>query len=204
MHRVFTSRSLAYGLILTLVGSLFSILLPGYDNSFASHENITVNVSGDEVTESYDPGDAVAVEGVIDEIVDNEDITIRFKKPTGTTQETVNFGEPSSNGNFDAVFDIPNSANEGVWTVEVDYDSEQSYTYFIVDDDADTIQVVLDEDNGIYEAGSDVTISGQVDNDELSTDEFVRIIVLDPANDEILDEDEVQLGEGTLPNDEFE
>jgi predicted secreted protein with PEFG-CTERM motif len=163
-----------------------------------------VNVSGDEVTETYDPGDSVAVEGVIDEPVDNEDVTIRFKKPSGTTDETVNFGEPSSNGNFDAVFEIPNTADEGVWTVEVDYDDEKSYTYFIVDDDADTIQVVLDEDTGIYEAGSDVTISGQVDNDDLSTDKFVRIIVLDPANDEILDEDEVELGDGTLPNDEFE
>lgn len=191
MQRPPTNR-LLYALILTLVGSLFSLVLPASPPSYASHENITVNVSGDEVTETYDPGDSVAVEGVIDDVVADEDVTIRFKKPSGTTDETVNFGEPSSNGHFDALFDIPNSADEGAWSVEVDYDGEKAYTYFIVDDESDTIGVVLDKTAGIYEVDDEVTISGDVDNLD-SLEDFVTIVVLDPANAEIIDEDSVEL-----------
>lgn len=162
-------------------------------------EPIRVDIALEDVTQTYDPGDSVAVEGVVSGLVENEDVTIRFKGPGGMTEDIFNFGEPSSNGNFDAVFDIPNNAQGGVWSVEADYDGEKAYTYFLVDYDSsvDVIELVLDENEGIYEAGAEVTISGQVDHDDPSED-TVNIKVLDPTHNEIQDEDV------DLNGDEFE
>lgn len=203
MQRPPTHRFFAYALILTLVGSLFSIVLPAFQPSYASHENITVNISGDDVTDTYGPNDDVAIAGVIEDIVENEDVIIRIGEPGDSTPNQVQADEPTSSGNFDYLYEVPNSPEEGVYTVEVEYDGDEAYTYFIVDDDEDTILVLLDQNDGIYEADDDVTISGSVDNED-SAEEFVHIIVLDPTNDEIVDEDEVELGAGSLSSDEFE
>lgn len=197
---------MAYTLLLTLVGSLFSIILPTFQPSYASHENITVNVSGgDDVTDTYGENDEVAIEGVIEDVVDNEEVIISVGEPGDSTPNEVQSDEPSSNGGFDYLYEVPNNPDEGVYTVEVEYDGEFAYTYFIVDDDDDTITIeLIDHEDGIYEAGDEVEIAGFVDQEDLGEEEFVRIVVLDPANDEIIDEDQVELGEGTLDNDEFE
>jgi predicted secreted protein with PEFG-CTERM motif len=199
MQRLPTSRFLAYGLILTLVGSLFSVVLPASQQSYASHENITVNIGIDDVVDTYESNDEVAIEGVIADEVDNENVIIRIMEPDGSTDETANFGEPGSGGIFDHLYEIPNNAQEGVWTVEAEYDDESAFTYFRVDDDADTVILVLDDhEDGIYEAGDEVTILGQVDEPD-DSEENVLITVLDPLNDEIYDEEEVE-----LDDDEFE
>lgn len=190
MQRAASNRLLAYALILTMVGSISSIVLPAIQPSFASHLPVTVNVALLDVTNEYDPGDSVAVEGFVEDVVENEDVTIRFKEPGGSNEETVNFGEPGSSDNFDAVFEIPNSADGGAWSVEADYNGEQAYTYFLVDYDNDlpVINLALDENEGIYEAGADVTITGQVDHDDAAED-TVNIKVFDPTDLEIQDED---------------
>ena len=190
---------IAYAVILTLVGSTISIVMPQIQPSYASHENITVDVTQDEITRVYDPGDVVTIEGVIEDLVDSEDVTIRYEDPDGSLEETDNFGEPSSNGIFDSVFEIPNNAEEGIWTVEVDYDNEKAFTYFLVDDVRDTVNVVLDEASGIYQAGDKVTISGDVDNQD-AAEEDVVITVLDPTNAELADVDQEPV---PLDGDEF-
>jgi predicted secreted protein with PEFG-CTERM motif len=206
MQRPPADRFFAYALILTLAGSLFSIVLPVSHPSYASHDNITVNISGDEIDETYEDGDLVAIEGVIDDIIDNEDVIIRIGPPGDTTPNQVEAEEPTNNGNFDYVYEVPNDS-EGVYTVEVEYDDEFAYTYFMVDEEDDTITVVVDHSDHVYEAGDEVEISGRVDEDDLDEEPDVEITVydpLDPFDNPIVDSENVELGEGTLPNDEFE
>ena len=205
MQRPLTNKFFAYALISTLLGSLISLALPSFQPTYGSHENITFNVSGDEVTEVYNPGDSVAIEGIIDTVVTNEDVTVRIEKPTGSTDHTENLGHPTTQGNFDYVYEIPNSAIDGVWTFEVEYDNEKAYSYFIVDDNSDTITIeLIDHEDGIYEAGDEVTISGFVHNEDSASEPNVLITVLDPTNDMIVDEADAELGDGSLDSDVFE
>jgi predicted secreted protein with PEFG-CTERM motif len=192
-------------LILTLVGSLFSLVLPAVQPSYASHENITVNVSGDAITKTYEEDEEVAIEGVIEDVVDNEQVIISIGEPGDSTPDEVQSDEPSSNGNFDYLYEIPSSPEEGVYTVEVEYDDEFAYTYFIVDEDDDTITIeLIDHEDGIFEAGDEVEIAGSVDQDDLGEEDNVQITVLDPFNEPVVDDEDAELGDGDLSNDEFE
>jgi predicted secreted protein with PEFG-CTERM motif len=169
--------------------------------SFGSHENVTVNVSGDSITKTYDPEDTVAVVGAIDQVEDNEDVTLKFRDPSGSLDtETI---EEEDDGYFDFAYDIPSNADDGVWEVEAEYSNDKMYTYFIVDDKSDTVNIELDASNGIYEADDEVTISGDVEDLDSGVDE-VEVTVLDPTNFEIVDQENVPLGEGNLGEDEFE
>ena len=85
MQRPPTNGFFAYTLILTLVGSLFSLVLPAIP-SHASHENITVNIT-DDVDEIYDPGDSIVIEGTIDDVQEDEDVTVRILNPDGDEEE---------------------------------------------------------------------------------------------------------------------
>lgn len=204
MQRPLTHRIFGYALILTMIGSVFSVVLPAIKPSFASHENITLNI-GDAITRTYDGNDAVGINGVIEDEVTGEDVIIRIGEPGDSTPDEVQTDEPGSGGVFDYVYEVPSSPEEGVYTVEVEYDDEFAYTYFIVDDENDTITIeLIDHDDGIYEAGDDLEIAGSVDNEDLGAEEFVHIIVLDPTNEEIENESEVELGADTLSNNEFE
>ena len=205
--RALSSRGyLAYALVLTLVGSVLSVILPASQPSYASHENITINFALDDVDEIYGQGDTIVIEGTIEDVVEDEDVTIRVLNPAGTEEDEVDITPDEDDGYFDFTFDIPNDADGGIWTIEVTYDGEETFSYFMVEYDEDevvVITVVLDATDGMYQAGDEVTIEGSVE--EVDPDEeFVTIIVLDPDNGEFVDEDQVELGEGTLDDDEFE
>jgi predicted secreted protein with PEFG-CTERM motif len=186
-------RLLAYALILTLLGSLYSIALPAIP-VHASHENITVNIV-DDVSEIKDPGDSITIEGTIDDVQEGEDVTVRILDPNGGEEEEGDVTPDEDDGYFDFPFEIPNDADGGIWTVEVTYDGDEAFSYFMVEydeDEIDVITVVLDEEEGIYQANDEVSIEGQVAEPD-DEEEFVRIIVLDPTNGELLDDDEVEL-----------
>lgn len=194
MRRPSTNRSIAYLLISTLVGSLFLIVLPAPRSSYASHENITVNI-GDDVTNIYDPGDSIVITGTIDDVQDDEDVTIRVLDPSGSEEEEDDVTPDEDDGYFDFVFDIPSDADGGIWTFEVTYDGDKAYSYFMVEYDEDEIDVItveLDQSDGIYQAEDTVEIEGAIVDDD-PEEEFVRIIVLDPSNGELVDNDEVEL-----------
>lgn len=205
MQRPPANQFFAYVLILTLVGSLFSVVLPAFQPSYASHENITVNIT-DDVDEIFSPGDSVTIEGTIDDVQEDEDVTIRILEPNGSEEEEQDVTPDEDDGYFDFPYNIPSNAAGGIWTVEVTYDGEQTYSYFMVEYDEDDVAVIdveLDSTDGIYQGGDEVAITGtvdDVDNDE----EFVRVIVLDPDNEELVDDDEVELGAGSLDEDQFE
>jgi predicted secreted protein with PEFG-CTERM motif len=205
MERPRTSQFLAYALILTLVGSVISLAIPTFQPSYASHNNISVEIDHD-IDEPYGQSDDVVISGSIDQVEPDEDhVTIKVKRPgsTGTTWTTDKTLTPTldDNGNFDDSYAVSGSALDGVYAVEVDYNNEKVYSYFIVDEDSDT--VFVETDDTLYSGGDDVVVSGQVDT-VVSGEEDVLITIVDPTNGKILDEEPATLGEGSLANDKFE
>jgi hypothetical protein len=83
----------------------------------------------------------------------------------------------------------------------VNYDNEKVYSFFIVDEDDDTISV--ETDDTLYQAGDEIMVFGQVD-DVVEDEEDVQITIIDPNNVKILDEENVTLGGGGVDDDEFE
>jgi Ca2+-binding RTX toxin-like protein len=179
--------------------------LPFTTGAFASHKNISVEVDND-IDEPYGQGDDVVISGSIDEVDPDEDhVTIKIKRPSssGTTWivEKTLFADLDDDGKFDDSYAISSTAIDGAYTVEVDYNNEKEYTYFIVDEDDDTIAV--ETDGTLYSGGNEVTVSGQVD-DLVSGEEDVQITIIDPNNDKILDSQAVTLGQGSqVDDDEF-
>src|SRR5919197_643914 len=112
------SQYLSYALVLMLIGSVFSVVLPSVQMSHAASEDITVNVAGDDVTTTYDPRDTVAVEGKVADVVSGKTVSIRITDPSGSADSTTTTPDEDS-GEFDYAYDIPSGADDGVWTVKV-------------------------------------------------------------------------------------
>ena len=201
MQKPPTTTYLTYALILTLLGSVFSAVIPVFQSSYASHENINFTIDND-IDEAYEEDDSVVIEGTIDDVdpdVDSVEITVR-DEPQGSTQDSAT-PDLGSSDNFDMVFDVTGSDDDGVYEVEVEYDTESAFSYFIVDNDEDLVTVVLGDT--VYAAGDEVEISGRVD-DVVSGEPDVEITVFDPNNDDIVNQDTAELGDGSLSSDEFE
>jgi predicted secreted protein with PEFG-CTERM motif len=189
MRSHITNHFFTYALIAVLAGSLLSAGLPAFQQSYATHNNISIEI--DEI--EYDSGDDVVISGSIDDVNDDEDtVDIRITKAGGGSDNDE--ADVGSNGNFDFVYELANNADDGIYTVRVTYDSESVYSYFIVDEDTDDVAVVLDEES--YDAGDDVEVSGEVDS--VSGVDEVEITILDPSNDELLDSQDED-----VDNDEF-
>ena len=122
MRALSSRRYLAYALVLTLVGSILSVILPPDQPSYASHGNITINFPVDDVDEIYGPGDSIVIEGTIDDVEEDEVVTIRVLNPAGSEEEEDDVTPDEDDGYFAYDFNIPNDADGGVWTIEVTYD----------------------------------------------------------------------------------
>ncbi len=110
------------------------------------------NIILDPLDDEYDAGDSVEISGMIDNVDSKEDeVTIRIDGPDSET-ETVTLDDDE----FSWEYDIPDPADDGIYSVEVEYDNESVFTYFFIDDDND-LNVVTDKDT--YEFGDNVEIA---------------------------------------------
>jgi predicted secreted protein with PEFG-CTERM motif len=170
---------LTYALILTLVGSLFSMAIP-FQPIFASHSDIE-EVEVDDITPS--PGDEITISGVIDNANEDEDVDITIQEPDNGGTDTANTQIDSDDGDFSETYEIPDPTDDGIYEIEVEFGSEESmFAYFLIDEDDDDAPTVTDEDS--YEQGQDVEISGEVLDPETGEEE-VDIKVLDPEGNDI-------------------
>lgn len=179
---------LAYGLILTLLGSIFSIGLAFvFSPVYASHMNITVEI--DDI--SYGQGDEVTITGSVDEPTDDDEpVTIKVRRPSGAVDDQDDV-QLSSQDEFDFIYSVSGNAADGIYTVEVEYDNDKVYSFFLVDEEDDTILVELDE--ATYQGGDDVEIFGEVEDPDLDQADEVEITIIDPTNTEILDAEGVEV-----------
>jgi predicted secreted protein with PEFG-CTERM motif len=155
-----------------------------FQPSYASH-----NIILDSIDDEYDGGESVKISGTIDNVDDNEDeVTIRIDG-ADTESEIVTL----DNDEFSWDYDIPDPADDGIYSVEVEYDSKSVFTYFFVDDNNDNdLDVVTDKDT--YELGENVEIEGEVSDPDLAVEE-VEITVYDPSGGTVsgLDEEAIAL-----------
>ena len=145
------------------------------------------NIILDPLDDEYDAGDSVEISGMIDNVDSKEDeVTIRIDGPDSET-ETVTLDDDE----FSWEYDIPDPADDGIYSVEVEYDNESVFTYFFIDDDND-LNVVTDKDT--YEFGDNVEIAGEVNDPQLDVEE-VEITVYGPDGDTVagMDEEAVEL-----------
>src|SRR6185503_6171718 len=170
---------LAYALILTLVGSLFSLAVP-FQPTFASHSDIE-EVEVDDITPK--PGDEITISGVIDNAEDNEDVGITIREPGNGGTDNADTQIDGDDGEFSETYEIPDPTDDGIYEIEVEFASEDStFAYFLIDEDNDDVPTETNEDT--YEPGQDVKISGEVLDPETGEEE-VDIKVLDPEGNDI-------------------
>jgi Ca2+-binding RTX toxin-like protein len=129
-----------------------------------------------------DPGDSIAIMGVIDSAEEDDDVDITVHEPGGGS-DTADTQIESSDGEFSVEYEIPDTSPDGIYQVEVEFGSlDPAYAYFLIDEDDDDVTTLTDEDT--YEQGQEVEITGEVEDPFPGVDE-VEIIVLDPFDDDI-------------------
>lgn len=155
------------------------------DDDVSSEQNIIIQI--DEI--EYDQGDDVSITGTVEDLVAGEDeVIIQVIGPGGLIESET--AELSSDGEFDFVHEVANDANDGLYTARVEYDIWIIYSYFIVNEDPNEIEVEPDDD--FYHLGDTVEVVGTVEDVVLGVDE-VEVTVLDPNHEDIVDEELVGL-----------
>ena len=148
MDRRSLSPFLAYALMLTLVVSVFPSVLPAMP-SFASHSDLEIELS-DSVVEQ---GDDVVISGELDGGDEDDDVDISVDAPgSGSVDDQESLDD---DGRFDFTYEVSDSADDGVYIVEVQFETDDPvFSYFIVDEENDEIDVVTDDDT--YAPGDEV------------------------------------------------
>ncbi|MCI0563919.1 MAG: hypothetical protein MN733_36050, partial [Nitrososphaera sp.] len=181
MQRWPSSQYFTYAMILTLIGSVFSTALT-FQPSQASHSNITLELSAIDLV--YDPGDVVPISGSIEDVDNDIDqVTINIDGPD-SDDFTIDL---DSGGDFSDSYEISTSAGDGIFSIEVEYDTDSVFAYFLTDEDDDDVTVLTDDES--YQPGDTVEISGRVENPETGEDQ-VEITVVDPEGDTLSYADE--------------
>jgi uncharacterized protein YfaS (alpha-2-macroglobulin family) len=126
----------------------------------------------------------VTVEGIVEHPTDETEVMIEVITPDSIIID-VDVIELSDVDDFEYHYEVAEGADDGLYTVRVQYDQWRVYSYFIVDKDQNAIELETDDD--VYEAGDDVELRGDVEDLQTGEDE-ADIIVLDPRGEEIVNE----------------
>ena len=133
----------------------------------------------------YNVGDEVLIFGTIEDTEEGEEVEITIHEADGgDTSEEV---EIDNDGDFDLAYQIPDSALDGIYKVEVEFGGlDSAFTCFFINEDDDAVAVETDDD--FYSAGDTVEIFGEVFDPITSVDE-VTILIEDPLGDVVIEED---------------
>jgi plastocyanin len=125
-------------------------------------------------------GGEITITGIIDGADEGDEVEITIREPNGGIDDIETTIE--DDGEFEASYEIPDSADEGIYEIEVEFMSEEPvFAYFLIDEEADDVEVFTDD---TYEPGDDVEITGVVD-DPITGVDTVEIRVLTPEGDDI-------------------
>ncbi len=185
MKRWSSSPYFTYLLLLTLGGSILTAVIPAFRPSYAEHSNISIDLSDIEM--EYGQGEDFTFDGTIEDVNPDED-RVNFQVDGPGTNDDDFFTLDDDQDEFEFSYDIENDAEDGVYSIEVEYDGESVFAYFLIDEDNDP--VIVEPNNEVYESGDTVEIDGDVTNPELGEDK-VEITVLDPNGDETSDEEDL-------------
>ena len=165
----------AYALVLTSIVSVFSIV-PSVKHADATHANIILNEAN--ISLEYGQSDDITIEGEIDDVNnDVDEVTLSITGPSLNYYDEVDHDD----GEFEFEYSLENDAEDGIYVIEVEYDDESVFSYFMVDEDDDDVDVELDSDT--FDEGDTVEISGS--NIDVTTGEDeVDITIEDPEGDD--------------------
>jgi predicted secreted protein with PEFG-CTERM motif len=189
-----SSNSRAYALVLLLIGSLISTAFVAVPKSFASHEDITVEI--EDIV--YDQGDEVVIEGIVDGADDDEEVEITVEGPDGSDSEDVTIEDEE----YSFTYELGNNADEGLYVVQVSFGSDDVFSYFKVVEDDDDDPITVETEDDLYAAGDTVEITGFIQDPELGEDE-VDIEVIGPDNSRTYD-NTVDLDGDEFSDDDFD
>jgi predicted secreted protein with PEFG-CTERM motif len=192
------NSSLTYALILTLVGSLFSMAVP-FQPTFASHSDIDFDIDG---IVFNDADDDVTISGNVDGGDENDEIEIIVHE-AGSGSESENV-ELDNDGDFDFLYSFPSGADDGVYQVEFVFGNDDPvFGFFILDDVNDDLDVSTDDDT--YQVGDDVSIDGNVGDDIFDSGiNEVEITIIGPDGDDALASENVDVdNNGDFEYDDF-
>lgn len=176
MDRQAFGSFLTYALMLTLIGSIFSVALT-VQPARASHSNILLDE--DIIDIKYDPGERITISGSIDDVDSSEDIVNLSVTGPGTSDDD---DQEHDDGDFEFEYNIEDDADDGIYTIEVEYDGDSVFSYFLIDEDNDDVEVDLDND--VYSPGDTVEVSGNNVDPQTGEDEL-QITIEDPdGNDD--------------------
>ncbi len=189
-----SSNSRAYALVLLLVGSLISTAFVAVPKSYASHEDITVEIE-DMV---YDQGDEVVIEGIVDGADDGEEVEITIEGPDDSDSEDIEIEDEE----YSFTYEIGSNADEGLYVVQVSFGSDDVFSYFKVVEDDDDDPITVETEDDLYSAGDTVEITGFIQDPELGEDE-IDIEVIGPDNSRVYD-NTVDLDGDEFSDDDFD
>lgn len=189
-----SSNSRAYALVLLLVGSLISTAFIAVPKSYASHEDITVEIE-DMV---YDQGDEVVIEGIVDGADDGEEVEITIEGPDDSDSEDIEIEDEE----YSFTYEIGSNADEGLYVVQVSFGSDDVFSYFKVVEDDDDDPITVETEDDLYSAGDTVEITGFIQDPELGEDE-IDIEVIGPDNSRVYD-NTVDLDGDEFSDDDFD
>src|SRR5688572_24401946 len=109
------STHFAYATLLILLGSLFSMAIP-FQHALASHSEIE-EVMVDDIEPG--PGDSITVSGFIDGADEGDTVDITVHEPDGGSDSFET--EVDDDEEFSEEYDIPDSADDGIYEVEVEF-----------------------------------------------------------------------------------
>jgi hypothetical protein len=143
---------------------------------------VAVKTNDDE----YSPGDRVEVRGTVADPGNVDLVEVTLYGPDGAELDS---DDPilENDGDFDTDFDLDDSADHGRYSVRAEYSNDKGWYVFEVTEDSLSDPITADTNKNAYEPGSTVELTGQVDV-RSGVDE-VQISVVNPDNDEIIDDE---------------
>jgi predicted secreted protein with PEFG-CTERM motif len=130
----------------------------------------------------YEPGDTITISGSIDDVDNTEDTVSLSVSGPGTSDDD---DTTHDDGEFEFEYEIENDAEDGIYTVEIEYDGDTAITYFMIDEETDDVRLILDDE--LYSQGGTVEISGEVD--PAAGENEVEITIQDPEGNDDLSTD---------------
>ena len=134
-----------------MMGVLLSLLF------FASAPLVYAQSSGLSAStnkQSYEPGDRVAITGIVQHVTDDNPVTVIVRNPIGNVYEVGQV--PLSNNGFSQVFVLGDGARGGIYTVNIRQDDKTTQIQFQVT--AGQIQIIPIFDNEIRVSGKNTNL----------------------------------------------
>lgn len=153
------------------------------DDRDDDNNDVLVETSDD----TYSPGDTVEISGSVPDPSSETEVDITIYDPDGIKldDDTVEL-DNDDEFTYDN-YDLEDNADHGRYSVKAEYDNQETWAVFEVEEDSSSDPIIADTNKNTYEPGETVELTGEVN--KISGVNDVQITVEDPDNVEIIDDE---------------